>query len=207
MTCLSRLYWKAETMEGNFSQPDQPPEAETYEASRFYGSQMVELPADDPMLWDADEEVTAEVCGTLFANEYLYDFSATRAMERLGVSGDRATSLGKSYLKHWFVQRKIRSIIQNFREANIANEGNILSLMYRDASNFHPLANPVARVNAQKQIAKVMCMEPDDKIKAMNVNAKATGGGVMVVPAMGSMADWERDTAAEQARLKAEVVL
>jgi hypothetical protein len=194
-------------MEGNFSQTDEQAQAETYEASRFYGSQMVPLPSGDPMLWDTQDEVTAEVCGTLFANEYLYDFHPGRAMERLGVDRAESEALGNRYLRHWFVQRKIRSIIHNFRESNIASEGNILSLMYRDASNFHPLANPVARVNAQKQIAKVMCMEPDDKIKAISAGAKATGGGVMIVPAMGSMADWERETAEEQARLKAEVIL
>jgi hypothetical protein len=190
------------TMQGNFGKPTEG----TYEATRFFGSEMVDLPTEDPMLWDAEQTTAAEVCAALFANEYLYDFSGPRAMLRLGVKEDRAGPLAKEYCKHWLVMRKLRDSIQNFRNQQIATDDNVLSLMYRDACNFSPDANPIARVSAQRQLAKVLCMEPDDKLKAMSHEA-TPNGGVMVVDGLGTIADWEQRAATAQARLKEEVTL
>lgn len=189
-------------VQGNFGNS---PEA-TYEATRFFGSEMVDLPTEDPMLWDAEQSTSAEVCAALFANEYLYDFNAQKAMLRLGVEEERATNLAKLYLRHWLVLRKLRESVQNFRNQQIATDDNVLSLMYRDACNFAPDANPIARVSAQRQLAKVLCMEPDDKLKAMSHEA-TPNGGVMVVDGLGTIADWEARAATAQAQLKQEVTL
>jgi hypothetical protein len=187
-------------MQGNFGTGTD----ETYEATRFFGSQMTALPTDDFMLWDAEQVTSAEVCATLFANEYLYDFNGVRAMLRLGVAESEAPSLAKSYCRHWLVLRKLREAVQNFRKQQIATDDNVLSLMYRDACNFDPDANPIARVSAQRQLAKVLCMEPDDRLRAMTHEA-SPNGGVMVVDGLGTIADWEARAAEAQAKLKQEV--
>lgn len=194
--------------EGAFTGKPADERSAEYDASRFYGSAMVSLPDDDPLLWDDDEQTTAEVCATLFVQEYLYDFSATRAMERLGVEHDRCVSLGKEYQRHWFVQRKVRQAVMRFREAGVATEGNVLSLIYRDACNFSPLANPVARVASQKTLAKLLCMEPEDRLRRDKHEAGEgddTDGGVMLVDGMARLDEWEERTAEAQAKLKEEV--
>lgn len=191
-------------MQGNFSDITDEEQASTYQANRHYGSSMAVLSTEDPMLWSADDQTTAEVCSLLFAQEFFFDFNATNAMIRLGVPANEAPELAKLYQKHWMVQRRLREVSSNFRKHRIANEDNVLALMYRDASNFGAHSNPVARVNAQKSLAKVLCMEPEDKRKAMEVT-ESPNGGVMVVDAVGSLAEWEVGTMIEQKLLKEEV--
>jgi hypothetical protein len=196
-------------MEGAFTGklPEQAEQPASYDAARFYGAAMVDLPEYDPMLWTEDEQSSAEVCVNLFANEYLFDFSAVKAMQRLGVEEGRDATLAKRYMRHWLVQRKIRELVLRFREARIATEGNVLQLMYRDACNFSPLANPMARVAAQKQLAKVLCMEPEDQRKKFldEEQGAQKNGGVMVVDGVGTLDEWEQKALEEQARLKREV--
>jgi hypothetical protein len=191
-------------MEGNFSDLTDEQRSTSYQANRFYGSAMVELPLDDPMLWTTDEQTTAEVCSLLFAQEYFYDFNAKGALIRLGVSEDRAGDLAKHYMKHWMVQRQLRECTMNFRRTKIATEDSVLSLIWRDASNFGAFSNPVARVNAQRQLSKVLCMEPEDKRRALET-VESPNGGVMVVDGATSLEDWEVGTVIEQKLLKEEV--
>lgn len=191
-------------MEGNFSQLTVEERSTSYEANRFYGSEMVDLPLEDPMLWSADEQTTAEVCSLLFAQEYFYDFCGTNAMIRLGVPEGRAKDLAKRYMNHWMVQRRLRECTTSFRKQKVATEDSTLALIWRDASNFGAFSNPVARVNAQRQLSKVLCMEPEDKRKAMET-VESPNGGVMVVDGVGSLAEWEVGTVVEQKLLKGEV--
>lgn len=185
-------------IEGNFT--GKPTASE---ATPVYGTSMVDLPTEDPMLWDAEQAASAEVCAGLFANEFLYDHSEQRALMRLGVEENRAALMGEAYLGHWLVQRKLKDAVLRFRERQIATEDSVMALLWQEAGNFGPNGHPLARAAAQKQLSKVLCMEPEDKRKA--TLGDDVQPGVMLVYHVDSAEEFERQALASQAKLKKEV--
>lgn len=121
------------------------------------------MASGDPEDWTLEEEAYTHYLGKLFAEEYTEDFNDYQAAKRLGASDKIAKKLGYKIRQHPITQEYIAEIINNFEVRNNVSRDKILSLLYRDATNFNVFAKPSARVSAQKKLADVLGMVVDKK--------------------------------------------
>lgn len=166
-----------------------------------------QMPKGDWDNWDTDTRAEAEHVALLFAQEYCKDFSPFNACCRLGVDPKQAGVVGTNLSHHWLVLHKIDEIQANFRKECFATADTVMGLLYRDASNFSPKANAMARVTAQKHLAQAMGLLKDKEEKketqpSFTLNAT---GGVMVVPGLITPDQWGSAAEKQQAQLKEEV--
>lgn len=178
-------------------------EQESYvELESLFSTEDWTLPTEHPLLWTIEEQAHAEACCLAFAAEYIYDWNGKQALIRCGVEAKQANALAKVYLAHPLVQRCIRAAIQNFKEQQLATQDAALAFIYRDASDFSPYANPLARVNAQKTLARYLQMDltPAERAPGSGINVN-NHGGVMVVEKLSSVDEWEQETTTQQEQL------
>lgn len=151
-----------------------------------------------------------------FVVEYLKDYSAFHAAVRIGYSdADMALQIAKDFLIEPYVARAI-SNAERARALHLQDdessfelpqgfaphkEGDdkqrILSQLFKEAYYNGPGSSHSARVTALTTLAKLYKMD-EKQGKAVNTN-------VMVVPAMGSVDDWEAHAAPQQEKLKQTV--
>lgn len=151
---------------------------------------LAEMPEGDPMLWDKEESARALAIATRFSAEYVWDWDSRRAAIRCGVDPSQAKTVGKALLEHWLVQRAVRAAMSRFKKTETVTEDTVLALVHRDASDFSPFANPIARVNAQRTLAKALGLEEPRK-KEVEVNLRSTSN-VLVTPGLVGLDSWER---------------
>lgn len=166
------------------------------------------LPTSDPLLWDKDESVRAEVLSAMFSAEYLHDWDARNALTRMGVPREiiAAQKLVKLYMDYPLVQRFIKMRVKNFRTKQLVTADMALALVHRDASDFSMFANPLARVKAQATLVKVLEMEPSSTRGGGDEGFGGTtviqNGGLLVVPHMGKPEGWEEAAMQAQQELR-----
>lgn len=157
--------------------------------------------------WTEEQRFNAEHHCYCFAQEYIIDHNATDASLRLGFPVKEAHLVGLAYVQHWLVKHYVKQIEAKMIEEQVVTKSALAALMWRDASNFDPKANPIARGMAQKNLAVLMEFNPVKKVEQTNKTAGGGGvpGGIMYVPHTMSIDDWEAEALAKQERLKAEV--
>jgi hypothetical protein len=165
------------------------------------------IPEGNYEVWTPEETHLAEHIARCFALEYVYDFSARNAAIRLGFDHKAAAEVGRKLLNHWLTQRCIRKLEQRFEQDKLVTADRVLSLLYRDASNYSPGSNPIARVSAQKNLVTLMGLA---KPKQVEVTTKAGAGGagkmggVMMVPFVMTPDQWEQHAENAQRALQQE---
>lgn len=165
------------------------------------------LPQGDYTTWDAKQAFEAELLAKLFANTYIRDFSPANAMLRLGARDlEHAHVSGTVIANHWLTQHYIRGLIDSFGDTGIVSAHSVSALLWRDASDFSPGANPMARVNAQKCLATALGMtEAQNRRKEKSDIENIRGGVIWVDVQANTLPDWEAVAIEKQAIMMARL--
>ncbi len=157
------------------------------------------MPAGNYETWSDEQAYEAELLAKLFANTYILDWNAANAAMRLGAKLESAAVCGSGIANHWLTRHYIRGLIDNFGNTGIVSAHSVSALLWRDASDFSPEANPIARVKAQQCLAVAMGMtEKQVKIKQQDDLNKIRGGVVWVEADVKDLDEWEKVGELEQ---------
>ncbi|QDP52348.1 MAG: hypothetical protein Unbinned4162contig1001_48 [Prokaryotic dsDNA virus sp.] len=155
-----------------------------------------------------------------FVEEYIRDYSHYSAAVRIGFQGEDAMQMAKQFMDEPYVIRLIERAQGNrnpyfntsetpspnqdkelpFEQHNVDyDKQRVLSGLMREAFHYGAGSTQAARVSALNTLAKIYKLDEGSKDEG------GTNSNVMVVPAMGSVDDWETVAEEQQAKLKEEV--
>ncbi len=158
--------------------------------------------------WDAPEPAeipdltdTEIALRRMFVKEYYVDHNWTNAAIRCGFLRENAEIYARRFRNEPFVQNLMKEHLKTLtldnEEYAAELERNVINTLARESNNFGAGATAVSRINAATNLGKLMNMEPD---KNVNLNQQVSGG-VMMVPAIADVTDWENVASESQQQL------
>ena len=140
--------------------------------------------------------------------EYMFDYNWTNACMRCGFNAMFAHELGQRFASDCYVRWKLaeieRSRVQRTPEqANIEADlerQHIIEALKREAHYTGPGSSQAARVAALGKLAQIYDLDAPKKAKIDVTNR----GGVMIVPAVANIDEWEKTASESQQRLVKE---
>lgn len=148
-----------------------------------------------PELSDSEKEVRRS-----FVHEYLKDYDALNACLRLGYHGAFARTFARRFMEEGYVRSYIIEVERSNKtekeraDSRISDMELILSTL-RDVM-IH--GSPAARVRAASEMANAYNLA-----ESMKQNS-AAASGVMVVPGISSISEWEQAAIASQSSLMSD---
>lgn len=139
---------------------------------------------------DAPSDPRQKALHDLFISEYLIDFNATDAAQRCGFAREFAIEYGQRLMASSYVMRRIKELqLMKVDEAvdSEFNKTRIKSALIREAHYHGPGSSQSARVAALTQLAKLYGMEAPKKSESTVTHR----GGVMAVPCIAKLDEWE----------------
>lgn len=142
----------------------------------------------------------------MFVEEYLVDFDFYAAAIRAGVPRLQARKKGKLLMQDGDVLRLVKERLDTMLPEEIVSPQRILGGLMREAGTAVFNSDRVAALKAAHsvlkdlKVAKRIDREDEEKDKI-----KKRGSGVMVVPGVAALNDWEAAAQAQQAKLKEKV--
>lgn len=156
----------------------------------------------------------------IFIQEYLYDFNGAQAWRRMKARVDpaedkvytnaQAAEFAYQLRNEPYVALRLKEALEAMDAANMLSEQRILGMAIREAELQGIGAKHAGRVAAIKLLMDYKKMTSGAQAAANRGSGGAGGasgprGGVMVVPDVASVDDWEEMAADAQAQLKEEV--
>lgn len=142
-----------------------------------------------------------------FAKAYLVDFDPTMAALRCGLADpddpDGARTIGWYYFRQPETLAAIQAFSATIENDKIVSRERVLMGLLEEANYRGIGASHSARVAAWAKIAAMLGAEKPADPNAPDPNK--VRGGVMLIPHMGSIEDWEQAATNSQAALKAAV--
>ncbi|UPT52960.1 terminase small subunit [Hafnia phage yong3] len=141
-------------------------------------------------------------------NEYIFDYNWTHACMRCGFNGMFAQELGLRFATDPYVAWKLKQLEQSRvtsnkdqaeRDAELERQ-HIIEALKREAHYKGPGSSQAARVAALGKLAQIYDLDAPKKSK-VDVTHR---GGVMIVPAVANVDDWEQQAFASQQDLVKE---
>ena len=167
---------------------------------------LVTFPQGNYDHWSKKQQAMMEAHASTWATEYVKDFDAWNTAIRLGFEGDDIKVAIKRYMKHWLVAAYIQQLQEQFLTLNVATKDRLVAVTFRDAVDFSPSADPRSRTAAQKTLTTLLGLDIKEKRITHGVDADGTmRGGVMILPAVISMEEWEAKASESQRELKEAV--
>lgn len=136
-----------------------------------------------------------------FIEHYLACFNATEAARRMGYAGTSASTQGHELLHLPFTKGELKKRYDQHAEDNKEIRQQVILMLMRESNDFSDSASHRARVAAIAQLSKILGME--------QINLKADvshRGGVMLVPMVNSLDEWQKAAQVSQAALMADAV-
>ena len=137
-----------------------------------------------------------------FVNEYLVDYNEVRAAQRCGFQISFAKDYAIKFMQESYVQKRIKEVEQQQpvedKRLEEYNKKRITAILMKEAMD--PNSTGSARVAAAGKLAVIYGMDAPTKIEATNTHK----GGVLMVPAIANINDWEAIAQASQAQLVAD---
>lgn len=139
-----------------------------------------------------------------FVDEYLLDFSQTAAAIRIGFGAGFAQTYAEKFMAEPYVRKRIMDL-QTAMAGDEKTEADldrrrIRAALMREAHYRGPGSSHAARVSALAKLAAIRDMDSPTRLKIDAGNR----GGVMMVPAIASIEEWEQAAQASQGALQAE---
>lgn len=138
-----------------------------------------------------------------FAGEYIKDFNATAAVLRMGYKYTRrvAQTKGSQWMDDAYTHVCIAELTAKMDEKAIVSRQEVMLGLKKEAHAANSLfASSSSRISALRSLAKILGMEITKVEGSMTL-----AGGVMAVPMVGSLEDWEKASKLAQAELKKKV--
>jgi len=139
----------------------------------------------------------------LFVAEYLVDFDQVKAAQRCGFQFQFAIEFARKFMDEPYVQQQIKRVKLgqdqpiDEKEEEKLNKKRIFATLFQEAHYHGPGSSHAARVSALGKLAAMYGMEAAKKTEA-TVTHK---GGVMAVPGIASLDEWEATASASQDQL------
>lgn len=139
-----------------------------------------------------------------FVDEYLLDFSQTAAAIRIGFSASFAQTYAEKFMNEPYVRQRIMALqtamADDPKAESERDKRRIRAALLKEAHYRGPGSSHAARVSALAKLASMNDMDSPTKLK---VDGRMRGG-VMMVPAIASIEDWEAAAQASQGDLQKE---
>ena len=142
----------------------------------------------------------------LFVREFLFDFDPVAACLRCGFLESYAQQYAQQFMGESYVRKQIAeqskkgSPVGEDKEKDEATKQHVLTSLFREANYRGPGASHGSRVAALAKIATIMGMDAPTKME-QTITHK---GGVMAVPGIASIEDWEQKATENQSKLMSE---
>lgn len=137
-----------------------------------------------------------------FIYEYLHDFNSSMAWIRAGGTVDHATTGGPQSLRTAYVQTQIRLLSNQLDEEQIITRNEVLLGIKKEANHYGDDGSSAARVRAWGMLAKIKGMDTPTPVE---IEDNRPAGGVMEVPMVESVDQWENAASGQQLQLKNDV--
>lgn len=145
---------------------------------------------------DVEEPSTAmKVKFEEFARLFLIDFNMTKTAIRMGYSQRSAAVLGNRMFWHPYTQIYLSKLIRETEEHALVNRNQVLAGLLREANNFNVDASSSSRISAWREIGKILGMY------IQRVEISANSSGVMEVPLVANVDQWEAAASLAQSNL------
>ena len=157
-----------------------------FDASQYHASPLVEDSA-------AEYNFREKSLRDLFVAEYLNDFDQVKAAQRCGFQFQFAIEFARKFMDEPYVQQQIKRVKLgqdqpiDEKEEERLNKKRIFATLFQEAHYHGPGSSHAARVSALGKLAVMYGMEAPKKTEA-TVTHK---GGVMAVPGIASLDEWE----------------
>lgn len=159
-----------------------------------------EWAAMEPELTEREKELR-----NLFVNELLVDETKpVEAALRCGFQIAFAKDYAMKFLNEAYVQKRIQEVRHIKVDAKIENEYDeqtIRSVLRREMQN--QFGSPAARVSAAAKLQELI--DRDKEAALASKGASGVRGGVLLVPMIANVDEWEAVAMASQAKLVADV--
>lgn len=136
----------------------------------------------------------------MFVSEYLVDFDEVRAAQRCGFAHQFAVEYARKFMEEAYVQQRINQVKYTKLDERAEEEYNharIKAALMAEAHYKGPGSSHSGRVAALGKLMSVYGMEAPKKIDATVQHR----GGVMAVPGIANLDDWEQQASASQDQL------
>jgi hypothetical protein len=137
----------------------------------------------------------------LYVNEYLVDYDPVKAAQRCGFQQSFAKDYAVKFMQESYVQKRIEFMKhQKVDEKSIDeyDKQRVRAVLMKEAHDSSSTGS--ARVSAAAKLAVILGMDAPTKIQTDNTHK----GGVLMVPAIANISDWEAVAQASQAKLVAD---
>lgn len=155
----------------------------------------------DPLVMQQELSPAEKQLRDTFVGEYLKDYDAWAAAVRTGYLRTVAHDYAALLMQEPYVQREIerrRALLPENPKDVVRNEQHIVKQrLFQEAHYKGPGSSHSARVSALAKLCNILDMDGTTKVKS-EITHK---GGVMMVPAIASIDDWEKQAAASQDKL------
>lgn len=153
------------------------------------------IPADEVAMNEREKALR-----DLFVSEYMIDYDQIKAAQRCGFHQQFAIEYGKKFMEEPYVQKRINEI--KFADTNPAelakfDKKRIKAALMYEAHYRGPGSSASARVAALGKLALLEGMEAPKKTENTHVHR----GGVMAVPGIANLEQWEATASASQDKL------
>lgn len=136
-----------------------------------------------------------------FVPEYIKDFNGARAWMRCGWNAPQPYTEAAELLRHPYAQYWLAKTMERAEEKAIVSRNDVLFGLKKEANAPDSFAaDSNSRIAAWKTLGKILGMETTKIEASVDVN-----GGVMAVPVVGSIEEWEAMAKASQQTLKNSV--
>lgn len=146
-----------------------------------------------------------------FVAEYMKDNDAVQAAVRIGFIHVFALDWGPRFMLETYTLNKIETAKRAIVEKNVSKQtieedkAEIISALRREMNYMGPGSSQAARVAAASKLASLRDMDPIKKVdKTLNMRER---GGVMRVPGIANVQEWEDAAIASQTALLKDVQL
>lgn len=141
----------------------------------------------------------------LFVSEYLADFDQVKAAQRCGFQFQFAIEFARKFMDEPYVQQQIKLVKYgqahpiDEKEEEKLNKKRIFATLFQEAHYHGPGSSHAARVSALGKLANMYGLESVKKSESTITHK----GGVMAVPGIASLDDWEKQASLSQDSLAA----
>lgn len=159
-----------------------------------------QLPGDFPEDDGASLNPREKALRDAFVVEYMIDFNSVKAAQRIGFHRQFAIEYAQRFMEEPYVQKKINEIkFKDIPERDMAeyDKKRIKGALMQEAHYFGPGSSHSARVAALGRLATLNGLDAPKKIEQTLLHK----GGVMAVPGIANLDDWEKTAAASQDKL------
>jgi len=149
--------------------------------------------AMEPELTERERELR-----NLFVNEYLVDYNPVLAAQRCGFQVSFAKDYAIKFMNESYVQKRIEQVKHtpvNPIAQDDYDKSRVRAILMKEALDITSTGS--ARVSAAAKLAVILGMDAPTKTINENVNK----GGVLMVPAIANIDDWQAIAQASQAKL------